>query len=310
MLKQYLLLRLRSGCRLLGSLGFIGGLCALLLLGTLILFMGNAPAYYWVLLYISLELTWHLCRRDTSFLKILFGKRYRLLYLCDYVVLTLPFIGILVYQKAWLCLPVILLLSLLVPLIPRWKIGLKLITFPFLSKGSYEYSLAGRLFLPFWLALIVASVIGVSIDNSNLVLVTLMLVTTVMGILIAQPVHITYLFNYCCFRDFILMKTVHAFHNAGIIISPFLLMQFISVPSLSQIGVTVVAGLACSLYFLQVQLLRFLCGNNGLMQMFIYIVLSALTCVAVIVPVAAIISLVVTLAMIFFTHSILKTYFQ
>lgn len=309
-LKLYLTLRSRALLRLFRGLGIVGAISAVGLMGAIVLGMGNAPGGYWIAMYAAIALTWHLRRNDTTFLRLAFGEQYRWLYLADYVALGLCIATVLIAKTLWLCAVATLPLAVAIALIPRKKVSLKLVTFPCLAQGSYEYQRAGRLFMPFWAVLVAAAIVGLAIDNGNMVVAVFLMSSTGVGMFISLPVREGYLSNFRSFHDFMVVKARQCFINTMVIMWPFVMALFLTEPSLHKLCLAAIAGAACGVYLLQLQLLRFVCRDNAFLQGIIYLLVTAAYCATIIAPWAAVAMVGLTIVMIYGAHSTLKPFFR
>ena len=137
MLQLYFSTRCKSLLRLFRRLGIFSVVILLLILFLFLLITREAPGYYTLLLYLSIGLTWHLSRADKAFLQTYFGRKFVLLYMTEYLFLSLPFVGMLAVQHQWVWGMLVVVLSILLSLLPKRPISLQIPTFPFLCYGSY-----------------------------------------------------------------------------------------------------------------------------------------------------------------------------
>ena len=119
MLQLYFSTRCKSLLRLFRRLGIF----SVVILFLFLLITREAPGYYTLLLYLSIGLTWHLSRADKAFLQTYFGRKFVLLYMTEYLLLSLPFVGILAVQHQWVWGMLVIVLSILLSLLPKRPIG-------------------------------------------------------------------------------------------------------------------------------------------------------------------------------------------
>ncbi len=308
MLILYLRLRLKALLRLCKALKAFAPLIVLLaiLIGGIVL--GNAPKYYITAIYGISILSWHLSRKDRTFLQTCFQRKYVGIYLLDYALRSIPFITFFLIEKAIKETVILLLLSILIAFVPKRSLPILLPAFPFLQKGSYIYQRMGRIILPFYILILVASIIGTYIHNENLVLVTNFIIISGIGMFLYQPIHTPYVFNYISAGHLLKMKCKQAFWNAGIILAPLILCLLLVNLSWSRLETCAACYINGALFFLQTDLLRFICKNDQIVFTMAYIVLSVIAVLSIIILPFTFLSLVITLVLAFYVQSSLKKY--
>ena len=306
MLQLYFSTRCKSLLRLFRRLGIFSVVILLLILFLFLLITREAPGYYTLLLYLSIGLTWHLSRADKAFLQTYFSRKFVLLYMTEYLFLSLPFVGILAVQHQWVWGMLVIVLSILLSLLPKRPISLQIPTFPFLCYGSYEYQRMGRIFPPFYLVIVAISVIGVYISNANLVLVANFSVASIIGMLLSIKVVDQYLLNYVSLTHFFRLKGIYAFGNGGIIMLPMLLCLFFVHSTWGQLTNCIFCYLNSALFFLQLSLLRLICSKNELLMLIVYFVLVFIFMLSTVVPVLTILSSLITGVLAFKVSSFFK----
>ena len=303
MLNQYIKLRLKTIYRLCKAIGFFACAVILTLFVTLVLALSRNPPYMTALLYAAVIITLHFSRPDATFLQTYFPTSFKRLYIVDYLTIAVPFIGILLTSKDFPYIGIILLLTFAIPLIPKKQLPFLPPTMPFLSDGSYVYQRAGRLLLPFYAILLLVAAIGAYIGNNNLVIVVNITTAATFGIMLCLKINRQYIFNYVSASHAIKLKCKHAFANTSIIMMPILVCLLLVSPSWLQMGICLSFYINCSMLFLQLEMLRFICPEQDLSALIAYIVLTCLFVLSAMVPIFTFASLSVTVIMAFRAHS-------
>ena len=310
-LKLYFVLRAKRLWRIIRELGLVAipAILLILFLGTqMVLGLVTAPIYYSVLFYILLVLACHFMRGDTTFLYSLFGvKQTRILFSVEYLLLSVPFLCFFLLREAIWAIAIVLLPLLMVYAVPRGGISLRLPTFPHLASGSYEYQRAGRLFMPLFLLLMVAGVIGAYIGNRNLVNAVSLITASIMSTLLMREWHVEYLFHYKSASRFLQLKLLFALRNACIIFLPFivcLLLVDFSVGALYYLGTI--------LLLFQVEMLCLLSGRanggNDIISAFAFMVLNAIFYASLIVPQLMLFSAIISGVLAYYAYSAIKKF--
>lgn len=306
MLFLYFYTRFKSLVRLCKELGILACIILSLIFFFFLSIIIKAPEHYTILLFAATGLTWHLSRSDKMFLQTLFGRRHIFIYIAEYLLLSIPFIAIMFSKNSWEGSAVVLVLSFLIPLFPKRYNSLPMPTFPLLLDGSYEYQRMGRMFLPFYLIIFIASTIGVYIYNVNFVFVTNFLIISIIGMFLSIKVNIQYIFNYTDFTHFFRLKCKYAFENTGIIIIPMLLCLFLVNRSWGQLAICISCYINSSLFFLQLELLRFICGSDEIVIFIAYTILFCLFALSTMIPIFTLLSLSIVAVLAYKVRSALK----
>ncbi|PXX23371.1 hypothetical protein EJ73_00720 [Hoylesella shahii DSM 15611 = JCM 12083] len=308
MIKLYLQFRLKSLLRLCKEVGIFACTILLFIIFILIGITTNAPRYYTVLLFGAMVLSWHFSRSDTIFLNTLFGKKYIYIYHVEYFILSVPFIFILLSKSSWIGIIAVLLLSTIVPFLVRKTFSFPLPTFPFLIEGSYKYQRLGRMLLPFYIIILVISSIAVYVHNINLVFITTLITTATIGMSLCIQVNPQYIFNYKSSIFFLKLKCKHAFVNAGVMLAPMILYLWLVNVSWGQLYLCILSYIVISLFFIQLEFLRFIFGNNDLTIFIAFSILLCLLTVSIMLPIFSLLSLLLTILFSYKVLLFLKKY--
>ena len=303
MLNLYIKLRLKTICRLCKAIGVFACVIILAVFIVLMVAFTRNPPYQTTLLYAVVVIMLHFSRLDATFLQTHFPATFKRLYIIDYLAIAVPFIFILLITNGILYVGIVLLLIVAVPQIPRINLPFQLPTFPLLSDGSYEYQRAGRLFLPFYALLFLTAAIGAYIANKNLVTVVNIITVAITGILLCLKINRTYIFNYVSASHAIKIKCKHTFVNAAIIMTPMLVCLLLASPSWLQTGICLSFYINSSMFFLQLIMLRFICPEQDLTALLVYIVLLCLFILSAMIPLFTFASLSVAAIMAFRARS-------
>ena len=314
-LKLYYGLKGKRLWRMLKELRFLA-IPAILLLGALgyatVTELASAPVYDSVLLYAFLLMARHLMRDDSAFLYATFGKRHtKLLYLAEYTLMMLPFQCLFIYRNALWAVP-IGVIWLAIAGMPCGGFSLRLPTFPCLAYGSYEYHRGGRLTIPVLVLLMVVGAIGTYIDNRHLVIAVSLIAGTVFSLLLMREWYAEYLFNYTSAFRFVKLKLLFALRNACIVFLPFIVCLILVDVSASALMLSATYYLSTSMLLFQVEMLCLIIGGtnggNDMMSMMAYIFLNAVFYVSLMVPMALLLSLIVSGVLAYFAYSEIKKY--
>ena len=78
-------------------------------------------AKYRLLTFVVIALMILQARGDRMFLESQFGKRYEWLLVSDTLIVALPFVVLAIINSDWLCLPIIIGLTIVFPFLPRYN---------------------------------------------------------------------------------------------------------------------------------------------------------------------------------------------
>ena len=315
-LKLYFGLRAKCLWRMIKELNLMA-VPALLIFSFLgmLTFIGlvSAPIYYSVLIYVFLLLACHFMRGDSTFLYSIFRKeRTKILYLVEYILLSIPFICFFLYRGEHWAAGLALFSPVFVSVIPCGGFSLRLPTFPCLTSGSCEYHRGGRLALPLFLPLMAGGAIGSYIGNRNLVIAVCMIAASVFSMMLMREYHVEYLFNYKSALRFLKLKFLFALRNACIIFLPFILCLILVDFSLPQLFSGATYYLCASLLLFQVEMLCLVSGGtnggNDIISVLVYMVLNAIFYASLIVPQTMPISMIVSGVLAYYAYSEIKKY--
>lgn len=315
-LKLYFGLRAKCLWRMIKELKLlvIPVLLLFLLLGKLIVIdLVSAPIYYSILLYVSLLLARHFMRGDSTFLYSTFGKwQTKMLFLAEYVLLSIPFLYIFLQRGKLWPVSIVLLSLVFVCFVSCRGLSLRLPTFPSLETGSYEYHRGGRLAMLLFLPLVIGGAIGVYIGNRNLVIGVSMIVAFLFSMLMMRELYLDYLFNYRSALRFIKLKLLFALKNAFIIFLPFILCLVLVDFNLSQLFFAALYYLGVSFLLFQVEMLCFVIGGtnggNDILLALAFIFLNGIFCVSLIVPQTMLFTMILSGVLAYLAYLEIKKY--
>lgn len=218
--------------------------------------------YAWTIgLYMLVVVAYHFNRQDITLLSVLYGKKYKLLLYVQYVFIALPFIGISLSQGSFTHALPFTMVSL-VAFLPN-KLSCRYLSHPFLTKGNYEFIGCFRKAWLVYLLQIILALIGVFVNNNNLVFVSMGFnILVIMGYHNVE-FHREYFLNYSSTRQFFKFKLLAILRDYGLLQVPFLVIYMISSKDLVLSLLVYILG---CLLVMQALLLRVLVSPNILMQ--------------------------------------------
>ena len=117
-----------------------------------------------------------------------------------------------------------------------------------------------------------------------------------------------YIFNYKSSIFFLKLKCKHAFVNAGVMLAPMILYLWLVNVSWGQLYLCILSYIVISLFFIQLEFLRFIFGNNDLTIFIAFSILLCLLTVSIMLPIFSLLSLLLTILFSYKVLLFLKKY--
>ena len=289
MLKVYYSLRLKMAYRICCDLGVVT-LLLLVFLCLAVYGLCCIDAKYRLLAFVVIALMMLQARGDRMFLESQFGKRYKWLLVSDTLIVALPFVVLAIINSDWLCLPIIIGLTIVFPFLPRYNSGLTIPSFPLFLKGSYEFQMFFRLAVIPWIVLLVMSVTGLIYDNIRITEVATGLICLGLMSAFATPPDKNWMLNYRSALHFLKMKSEQIAVGSGVLLLPFLVLLLVG--GISWVSVVCVY-FAETILLIEVEMLRFTMANNQMMMIPVLLLLVFVAYFSIGIPYVFILSVMI-----------------
>lgn len=247
-------------------------------------------AKYRLLTFVVIALMILQARGDRMFLESQFGKRYEWLLVSDTLIVALPFVVLAIINSDWLCLPIIIGLTIVFPFLPRYNSGLTIPSFPLFLKGSYEFQMFFRLAVIPWIVLLVMSVTGLIYDNIRITEVATGLICLGLMSAFATPPVKNWMLNYRSAMHFLKMKSEQIAVGSGVLLLPFLVLLLVG--GVSWVSVVCVY-FAETILLIEVEMLRFTMANNQMMMIPVLLLLVFVAYFSIGIPYVFILSVMI-----------------
>ena len=299
-------IRLKMVLGLLKQLGYITSSLLFLFIVCFLYILFKLPELYIASIYFCIVISLHTKRGDRTLLKSLVGEKYKNLFILEYLILTIPFILISIFNGYYYDISLCILIASILPLIPRIRINFQMHTNPFLIKGSYHYQSSFRILFIFYLLLFFASIMGIVYGNIRILQVSMLIIVYMIANLICQPIKQYYLYNYCSLKHFMLMNIKIALCNAAVILFPFLILYSVNNINTTDFLWCVKVYFITVLFFIQTECLRYVFSKNQLLQFFILTAIFFFGCASLVQGYFLIIQVLLTLILIFQTNKLIE----
>ena len=289
MLRIYYQLRLRMAYRICRDLGVV----TLLLLAFLCLAIYGLcciDAKYRLLAFVVIAFMMLQARGDRMFLESQFGKRYKWQLVSDTFIVALPFVVLAIINSDWLFLPIIIVLTIVFPFLPRYSSGLTIPSFPLFLKGSYEFQMFFRWTVIPWIVLFVVSVTGLIYGNIRIAEVATGLVCFMLMSALCMPPDKNWMLNYRSAWHFLRMKTEQIAVGSGVLLLPFLVLLLLG--GVSWVSVLSVY-IAETILLIEVEMLRFSMADNQIMMAIVLLPLGFIAYFSIGIPYVFILSVMI-----------------
>lgn len=183
MYQHYLKVKFRILYRSIQGIGLLrfAFIFILLVFGSLALCMNAEPRLI-PIIFLLFIFFYHSYRKDKKFLQVYFRQTY-LLFWFEYALLSLPFIALSLIRQDYISLLAYPILVFLSPFIFNKRLQKWRLSFPFLSKGSYEFQTGFR---SQWLVFIcsyLVAFLGIYNGNHRILYFCTLLITFLLGMM-------------------------------------------------------------------------------------------------------------------------------
>jgi hypothetical protein len=235
----------------------------------------------------------HYLRKDIQLLAILFGKKYRITLLIDYLLISALFLLPQLLAGHFLGATACCLSPIIVAILPFSTPRTHLPSHPLFVRGGILYQSGSRLFLLPYLALCLAAVMGAITDNFNLVYACTAFNGLFLSLSVSRSLEQTYLLHYKDSSWLIKWNTIVAVTNVAIIQLPFIIVMLVMKPDMSQLLLCVEILLSSSLLVLQCYGLRFFV-ENAVVSTLILLAFFFINWIVVLFPIVLIVQALIT----------------
>jgi len=211
--------------------------------------------------YAFVIMGYHSNRGDIGLLYALYGQKYKYLLFCQYLVIAIPFICIIILHKCYVYTFIIFILGLLA-FLPN-KIRYPIISHPFLSKGCYEFVGGFRKTYITLFSLMILAVSGEIVNNQNLIIACIIMINIVVMNFFNMPFRREYFLNYYSTWHFFRLKIYLLLRDYSVLQIPFISLYILSTSDLIHGLLFYLIG--CIL-IVQCLYLRILLGSNIFLQ--------------------------------------------
>lgn len=239
--------------------------------------------------YAFVIIGYHFNRGDINLLHALYGQRYKYLLFCQYLVIAIPFIGIIVLHKCYGDILLFFIIGLLA-FLPN-KMTYPIISHPFLTKGCYEIVGGFRKTYIVYFSLMIIALIGGIVNNQNLIIACIIMLNIINVDFFNMPFRREFFLCYYSVRHFFRLKIYLLLRNYIILQIPFITLYWLSSSDTTHCLLLYLIG--CIL-IVQSLCLRILFGTNIFLQV-------CLECILIIG------SIITSLYMIFIVAEIMTT---
>lgn len=231
------------------------------------LFVGiyNSPKYYSCGIYLLVILIIRQLRKDVLFLKSVFGKRYRKIFLLENNIIAIPFGVSCIIKNFFDEFILIFIFAYVMTLIPQEKINIHLPSHPLLPMYGYEFRRAFRISIIEYLLLFIIAVIGFVNNNIRISYVALELYIFLYTSFLLIPYVEDYIYNYKSKRAIVCQKCKISFISSFLFSTPFVILILMDNLDISTILNCCSIYLSVFLLFTQIETLRLGVENNEFM---------------------------------------------
>lgn len=234
--------RIKQIKRFFGAVGIFYSFSILLffIIGWFVLFKLTALHIFSPIICLSILL--YLCqskRKDNLFTNLYIKKSY-LLYICEYTLLSVPFILILLLYGNYIYILLCFVLILLTPLVFNYKFNYPKITIPIFIKGSFEYQIGIRKSYLFFLLSYIISFLGIYNGNLKVLLVFFVISALIYISSISVYDDKYYLKSYISANHFLFHKVKSCLFNFSILFIPFIVMAISEIHIIINIYILVI----------------------------------------------------------------------
>lgn len=260
----------------------------------------HLSAGYRLALFIGLSLLLNEKRTDWYFLECQYRKRARMIFISDNIILSLPFVIMHLLHSEFFWAPLPVLLSFVIPLLPRYNVSFTIPGWPLFPKGAFEFQRVFRYMVIPNVVLFSAGLMGIIYDNIHLIEVCTALVCILSAMLLWQTPERSWVMNFCSLRQFIKMKTLHTLICGTEIMLPFLLLLYVGGVSLYHVLLSLVAYL-----FLleQVEMARFVVSTDTVLTCLLFFALCIVNYLSLGIPVVFCLSFVIWAGLAFMCYT-------
>lgn len=235
--------------------------------------------------YAAAVILLHFNRTDRMFLRTVFDRREKQLFLLDYAMLSLPFLVLLLCRGSWLGIFCCLLLCVCVPLIPPIKLNLDENLRSLFARGSYGFERGFRFYGILYVAAWILTIIGIVVGNFRISLfaVVFFFFLIVPGFY-AIPVRRVYMMNYRSISYLLTLTAKMIVRNVSVLLIPLLIVCLLARPNLEMAFVCTRIYLSALLLVYQASLVRYCLHGDLLLMSFSVLCLSVLAVISVMIP--------------------------
>lgn len=247
-------------------------------------------SFWWTIgTYAFVIIGYHFNRGDLGLLYTLYGQKYKSLLFCQYLVIAIPFICIIILHKCYAYIFLYFFIELLA-FLPN-KMTCPIISHPFLSKGCYEFVGGFRKTYIAFLSLMILAVIGGIVNNQNLIMTCIIMTNVVVMNFFNMPFRREFFLCYYSVWHFFRLKIYLLLRNYIILQIPFIIVYWLSSSNIAHCLLLCLIG--CIL-IVQCLYLRMLFGTNILLQV-------CLECILIIASIIAYLYIIIIVAEIMIT---------
>lgn len=264
MIELYIKQQILRLYRLIRQLGPFVTVLILYLLFMLLVGVYNSPKYYSCGIYLLVIIIIQLLRKDVYFLKSVFGKRYRYIFLLENSMIAVPFEVLCVIRNFIDEFLLIFICAYVITLIPQKKINVHLPSHPLLPMYGYEFRRAFRISIIEYLLLFVIAVIGFVYNNIKISYVALEIYIYLYTSFLLIPYVEDYIYNYKSISAIVNQKCKVSLISSFLFSTPFVILILMDNFDISTILNCCSIYLSIFLLFTQVEVLRLGVKNNEL----------------------------------------------
>lgn len=265
MIELYIKQQILRLYRLIRQLGPFVTVLILYLLFMLLVGVYNSPKYYSCGIYLLVIIIIQLLRKDVYFLKSVFGKRHRYVFLLENSIIAIPFEVSCIMKNSFDECLLIFIFAYITILIPQKNVNVHLPSHPLLPMYGYEFRRAFRISIIEYILLFIIAVIGFVYNNIRISYVALELYIFLYTSFLLIPYVEDYIYNYKSKSALVSQKCKISFISSFLFSTPFvilILMDNFDIPTILN---------CCSIYlatfllFTQIEVLRLGVENNEFM---------------------------------------------